>query len=43
MTPLRQRMTNRGVPTPAGKGTWQPEQVRRVQAAGIRPVPPAST
>ena len=40
---LAEALTNRGVPTPAGKGTWQPEQVRRVQAAGIRPVPPAST
>ena len=30
---LAEALTNRGVPTPAGKSTWQPEQVRRVVAA----------
>ena len=27
---LAEALTNRGVPTPAGKGAWHPEQVRRV-------------
>lgn len=27
---LAEALTNRGVPTPAGKSTWRPEQVRRV-------------
>lgn len=27
---LAEALTNRGVPTPAGKGPWRPEQVRRV-------------
>jgi len=39
---LAAALTNRGVPTPAGRSNWRPEQVRRVQAAGARPVPPAS-
>ena len=30
---LAEALTNRGVPTPAGKATWQPEQVRRVLAS----------
>ena len=30
---LAEALTNRGVPTPAGKAHWQPEQVRRVAAA----------
>ena len=29
---LAEALTNRGVPTPAGKGPWRPEQVRRVLA-----------
>ena len=29
---LAEALTNRGVPTPAGKGAWRPEQVRRVLA-----------
>ena len=40
---LAEALTNRGVPTPAGCGNWRPEQVRRVQAAGVRPAPSAST
>jgi len=40
---LAEALTNRGVLTPTSKGIWRPEQVRRVQAAGIRPVPLAST
>ena len=39
---LAEALTNRGVPTPAGRSNWRPEQVRRVQVAGVRPVPPAS-
>jgi len=39
---LAEALTNRGVPTPAGCSNWRPEQVRRVQAAGAWPVPPAS-
>jgi len=31
---LADALTNRGVPTPTGKGDWRPEQVRRVLAAG---------
>ena len=30
-------LTNRGVPTAAGKGTWRPEQVRRVLASRAYP------
>jgi len=30
---LAEALTNRGVPTPAGKGGWRPEQVRRVLAS----------
>ena len=30
---LAEALTNRGVPTPAGKGDWRPEQIRRVLAA----------
>jgi len=30
---LAEALTNRGVPTPAGKGDWGPEQVRRVLAS----------
>ena len=30
---LAEALTNRGAPTPAAKGSWRPEQVRRVQAA----------
>ncbi len=30
---LAEALTNRGVPTPAGKGGWRPEQIRRVLAA----------
>ena len=33
---LAEALTNRGVPTPAGKSTWQPEQVRRVLAYPAR-------
>lgn len=29
---LAEALTNRGVPTPAGKSDWRPEQVRRVRA-----------
>ncbi len=29
---LTAALTNRGVPTPVGKGGWRPEQVRRVLA-----------
>ena len=29
---LAEALTNRGVPTPAGKGEWRPEQIRRVLA-----------
>ena len=29
---VAEELTNRGVPTPAGKGRWWPEQVRRVLA-----------
>ncbi len=39
---LAEALTNRGVPTPAGRNHWRPEQVRRVQAAGARPVASAS-
>jgi len=39
---LAAALTNRGVPTPAGRSNWRPEQVRRVQAAGARTLPPAS-
>ncbi len=39
---LAAALTNRGVPTPTGRSNWRPEQVRRVQAAAARPVPPAS-
>jgi DNA invertase Pin-like site-specific DNA recombinase len=31
---LAEALTNRGVPTPAGRDVWRPEQVRRVLAAG---------
>jgi len=31
---LADALTNRGVPTPTGKGDWRPEQVRRVLAVG---------
>ncbi len=40
---LAEALTNRGVPTPTGRGDWRPEQVRRVLAAGKEPVPSAST
>ena len=30
---LAEALTNRGVPTPAGRATWQPEQVRRIVIA----------
>ena len=30
---LAEALTNRGVPTPAGKGRWRPEQIRRTIAA----------
>ena len=30
---LAEALTNRGVPTPAGRATWKPEQVRRVLAS----------
>ena len=30
LTELAEALTNRGVPTPAGKSCWRPEQVRRV-------------
>ena len=30
---LAEALTNRGVPTAAGKGTWRPEQIRRVLAS----------
>ena len=40
---LAEALTHRGVPTPAGRGVWQPEQVRRVLAARLRSLPPAST
>jgi len=30
---LAEALTNRGVPTPAGKGNWRPEQIRRVLAS----------
>ncbi len=30
---LAEALTNRGVPTPAGKGGWRPEQVRKVLAS----------
>ena len=31
---LAEALTNRGVRTPAGKGPWRPEQVRRVLISG---------
>ena len=34
---LAEALTNRGVPTPAGKSPWQPEQVRRVMAHCLLP------
>ncbi len=40
---LAEALTNRGVPTPAGKRDWGPEQVRRVLAAGMLPVRVAGT
>ena len=37
---LAEALTNRGVPTPAGKGDWRPEQVRRIIASqGGQPLP----
>ena len=30
---LAEALTNRGVPTPTGKGPWRPEQIRRIVAA----------
>ena len=39
---LAEALTDRGVLTPAGRRDWRPEQVRRVQAMGARPAPPAS-
>ena len=34
---LAEALTNRGVPTPAGKQDWRPEQVRRVMAHCLLP------
>ena len=34
---VAEALTNRGVPTPAGKGPWRPEQVRRVLRFQAKP------